>query len=454
MISRFQKNILEQGLLRPTEKVLVAVSGGLDSMCLLHLLYKSGYSLAVAHCNFLLRADESDADEAFVKSFCIQHNLPVFCKQFDAKKYAQQQGISIQESARNLRYEWFEQLANEQLFDKIAVAHTLSDSVETFFINLTRGTGLRGLRGIASKYGKVVRPLLFTTRTELEQYAKQQKISSRNDASNDDVKYRRNFMRHRIIPQLKSQNPSFEATMRSNMQRIAISEMLLQEDVEKLKKEACVYHPDSLNIYIEKLPKKNRHFWLYELLNVYGFSESVLQDLEVCLKGESGKQFFSTSHTLLKDRDMIIVQKTHQKDIVSELYIENFRQLSNASRKIKYRENILQLQMIPYQEVNFVGVKKNVAFIDYDKLKFPLCLRIWTPGDLFTPQGMQKKKKVSDFLINAKVNLFDKKKQCVLLNAENHIVWLVGHRIDETFAIRQNTLHCLRLEWIIRDNSL
>ncbi|MGL5959125.1 MAG: tRNA lysidine(34) synthetase TilS [Bacteroidales bacterium] len=446
MLDKLQKFITKHSLLQADQKILVAVSGGIDSMSLLHLLHQAAHTIIVAHCNFSLRAEASDSDETFVQNFCKQQNIPYFTKRFNTLQYAQSQGLSIQVAARNLRYEWFEQLAQEQHCDKIAIAHTLSDSIETFFINLTRGTGVRGLRGITVQHGKIIRPLLFATRSELEQYATQEQITYREDSSNNDTKYKRNFIRHKIVPHFKEANPAFEHTMQANMQRIAISQHLLQTQLEALQNNACVYEQDTVHIYIHKLPQVQQSFWLYELLHKYGFTETAVQNIEASLTSHSGKHFLSATHKLLKDRNKLIIKPINTDTQKTELQIIKKNISANTPTNLQYGKHNLHLQIISPIEVDFSS-PHNIAFLDYDKLTFPLSLRQWKNGDKFMPYGMQGNKKVSDFLTDKKISLFDKQAHYVLLTASNTIVWLIAQRIDGAFAIDTNTKKVLRLEW-------
>ncbi|MDR0418609.1 MAG: tRNA lysidine(34) synthetase TilS [Prevotellaceae bacterium] len=440
MIIKLRKYITTNNLFNPEDKVLIGVSGGVDSMVLLHALANAGYSVAIAHCNFQLRGDESDRDEAFVISYAKEKGLTCFVKRFDTQEHAEKNGISIQMAARELRYAWFEELKEKNGFARVAIAHNANDTVETFFLNLTRGTGIKGLTGISVQSGDIVRPILFASRNEILEYAKLNKIRYREDSSNASDKYGRNRIRHNVIPELEQINPSFLHTMQENLQRMETYRDMLTTQVEELKMKVCVEEQGGYKILLDKMPEDNVDFWLYEILNPFGFSGSVVMEIVLSLNGESGKQFFSTTHMLLKDRNSLIIKKRAEVEelllLVEENSIPMALVVDNAS---------LHLDVADAKEIDF-SKGSSYAFFDYEKLEFPLIIRRWKQGDTFMPLGMKGMKKLSDFFVDAKMTLFDKQEQLLLFSGDK-IAWVIGRRTDERFKISPETTKVLRVRY-------
>ncbi len=446
MLQRLKNFIDQHRIFSPKENILVGVSGGVDSITLLHLLCEAGYQVGVAHCNFSLRGNESDGDETFVRELCHKNNLPFFTRRFNTEEYAEAQDVSIQMSARALRYEWFEQLMSENGYDKVAVAHNLNDNVETFFINLTRGTGLSGLTGMAPLQNRVARPLLFATRDEIMEYSAQHNLTYREDSSNASTKYARNYIRHRIMPEFTNVNPSFLRSMQNNIERLTETQLVIEDFASELKKRCCAIESNVLHISIAVLPAVQQGFWLYELLREYNFSGAVVNDIAQSLSKTSGKKFYSPTHTLIKDRDTLIVSlnvgAAHftPTDIPQE-DIKNGTQISLPNG------SALQLSIVGQEHVNF-SLGMSVAFFSYDKLQFPLTLRRWQAGDSFVPFGMTGEKKLSDFFIDAKLNLLEKEQQLVLCAANGDIIWVVNQRPDNRYRITSSTKNILKVEII------
>ena len=444
MLQRLQKFIEQHRLLAPHDHVLLGVSGGVDSVVLLHLLRQAGYSVGVAHCNFALRGGESDGDECFVRELCASGKLPLFARRFDTREYAAAQGVSIQMAARTLRYEWFEQLALEHGFSKVAVAHNLNDDVETFFLNLARGTGLQGLAGMAPVQGRVVRPLLFATREEVERCAMQHHLCYREDSSNSSTKYARNFIRHCILPECAKLNPSFLHTMQRNMARLRGARQAMGGMVDEVRRHSCTARDGTLRIRIDALPAAQRSVWLHALLREYGFAGDVVERIAQSLEGASGKTFHSLTHTLVKDRDCLIAVPRSagaaQGSVsISQEEVERGVQLPLAAG------GALQLRVAGRGEVDF-SLGNHVAFLRYDALQLPLTLRPWRRGDVFTPLGMTGKKKLSDFFVDAKLSLPEKAAQLLLCSASGHVAWVLGRRLDNRFRVTPEAQKILRAE--------
>jgi tRNA(Ile)-lysidine synthase len=425
MYTQFLKYSQEKKLFSPGEKVLLAVSGGVDSMVMSQMFSRSGMQTGIAHCNFHLRGEESDGDEAFVRKWADTHDMPFFSRGFDTKHYAVAQGVSTQMAARTLRYDWFNELLDTQGYDKIAVAHHADDNVETVLLNLVRGTGLKGVCGIAPANGRLIRPLLFATREQISRYAAGNGITYREDCSNKSDDYARNYIRHHVTPALKTLNPSLADTFRHNSEHLTQACCLLEEMVEKNKSAWCVRRHDEWRVDIKALQQTAAPgFWLFELLQDFGFNSAQTADIARALDEQPGKRFFSATHELVKDRDhLIICLNTH---LVSPID--------------------LTLEERPYHPALSLPQDKHIACLDAGKLRFPLTVRLWQEGDAFVPLGMKGKKKLSDFFIDRKMPLPHKRKQWVVLSGED-IVWLVGQRLDDRYKVTPQTKNILQITW-------
>lgn len=417
MLTAFKSYILKENLFSEKEKILLAVSGGIDSAVMCNLFYKAKLSFAIAHCNFQLRGEESNKDEAFVKSLAKKYDVPFYSTSFFTQQFSEQNKISIQMAARDLRYQWFEQIRKEGKFKFVAVAQHKDDSIETFFINLIRGTGISGLHGILPKQDKIIRPLLFATKNEIQIFSKANNIAYREDSSNLSDKYIRNKIRHHIIPVLKEINPNAEETITKDIERIRDVESIYLAFIENKRNELLKKEKKQVVISIESLTTLNPlKTYLYEFLKEYQFSPFVIDDIILSLNKQSGKEFHSPTHRLVKDRTQLIITKTGTKE-----------KKINIKFTLKERTNSFKIPTI-----------SGIACLDYDLLKLPLKKRVWKEGDYFYPLGMKQKKKLSDFLIDNKVSLVDKENVDVLLSG-TEIVWVVGMRIDNRFKISEKT---------------
>jgi len=433
MITKFTAYIKKQKLFKPADKLLVAVSGGADSITLCHLLKEANYTFSVAHCNFSLRDEESDGDENFVKDYCKKNKIPFFNKAFNTLEYAQKKGISIQMAARELRYNWFNELIEKHNFDYLLTAHHANDNIETFFINLLRGSGINGLKAIVPKKDKIVRPLLFATRVEIESYIAKSKILFREDSSNKEEKYLRNQLRLQIIPAFKKLNPSFEKTISNEIEILQETNLILQKEVEKQRKKLLIKESATFKIDIKKLKKVTASkLILFELISEFNFNSSQVNDVYEALQGQPGKVFTSTTHTLIKDRDFLFVKKRDGKSIEEFLIKETDSEITNP---IKLTISFIDGNIDTISKKDFSA---NKAFIDADKLNFPLLVNHWQIGDKFKPLGMIGFKKVSDFFTSEKATHFDKQTQYII-RCQADIVWLVGKRTDDRFKVTKST---------------
>ncbi len=438
MLDLFCDYIKKYSLVESEGQILIAVSGGIDSMVMADLFLKGGFHVAVAHCNFLLRGEESDGDETFVEAFCLEHGLKLHVERFETKEFARDKGISIQMAARQLRYSWFEEIRKSFGYHYIALAHNLDDVIETYFINLSRGTGIRGLTGIKQKTGKIIRPLLFATREEIITYHKNHQIRFREDSSNKTVKYSRNRIRHHVIPEFLTINPRFRKNILETISNLNDVEQVYRETIAVKKSEVMSEDDGRVTINIPQLKAlQPTATYLYEFIRPYHFPKQMMTDIITALDGIAGKQFFSPTHRLIKDRDELIITLL-QEDERELFYIE---------------EDVIQIsQPIP---VSFTKSEvpgkhhfpsdKRIACIDLDLLDFPLIIRKWRKGDYFQPLGMSNIKKVSDFFVDNKFSIHDKENTWILTSG-NKIAWIMGYRIDERFKITEKSTHMLVVE--------
>lgn len=437
MLNRFLENITNNKLFEPNQKVLLAVSGGIDSMVMLYLFEKSGFDYGIVHCNFQLRGDESDQDEEFVKMQILIHGVPSFFKRFDTEEYAQINGISIEMAARDLRYEYFEKIRIEHHYDFIATAHHSDDLIETFFLNLSRKTGIKGLTGIKEKSGKIIRPLLFASRDDIEQFAAKNYIEFRKDSTNNEVLYQRNFLRHRILPLFSELNPSFKKNMLASIENLKDAETVYSRFFESEKKKVVEIATDSQIIDIENLGKSEHpKILLLEILSGFNFNSVVAEEVFHSLEGEPGKQFYSKTHRLIKDREKLFVSEIAEKE--NRIY---YIEANDIELFAPFGINIEKLSGKDFK----MRKEKNIACLDFEKFEFPLLIRKWQQGDYFQPLGMTGFKKVSDFLIDEKIPVHEKE-NIWLLCSGNKIAWIMGHRIDNRFKITDKTGKIIKIE--------
>ena len=425
MKNKVQQFITEKSLFVREDKLILGISGGADSVCLMHVFLELGYSFELAHCNFNLRGEESDADEYFVQELAKEHQLKIHVKQFDTLVYAAENKISTQMASRDLRYAWFEKLRIKSSAKYLAIAHHANDDVETFFINLVRGSGLKGFLGIKEKNNAIVRPLLSVSRLEIEQYLKDRGLVFREDSSNASVKYLRNKIRHELIPLLAQMNPSIQQTVKDEMRVLDGVAQIYASKVEEVRKDLTQEKNGIVQLEISALLTLNPlHCYLYELLSAYGFY--AVEAISKALQGQSGKQFFSSTHQLVVDRENIFISLLNKENEVFEIAEKTI----SLVHPLEINFKVITDKTIIYDN--------NIAQLDVDKLKFPLTLRKWKEGDKFMPLGMKKFKKLSDFFIDSKFSIIDKQEQWLLCSGVD-IVWVLGCRIDERYKLESNT---------------
>jgi tRNA(Ile)-lysidine synthase len=438
MFEEFLSYIRRNNLFKRKDRLLLAVSGGIDSMVMSHLFIKLGTDIGIAHCNFCLREKESDKDEELVKEFAHENKIPFYSVRFNTKEYAAKNGISIQMAARDLRYEWFEKIRLENNFDLVAVAHNLNDNIETMLINLTRGTGLTGLSGMRPANNRIIRPLLFASRKKIEEYCSDKHITFREDESNAETKYTRNKIRHLVIPVLKEINPSFEETLNETAEKLSGIDEIVTGYIDGIRSQTSIRKGTATVYDVEKLINHLKSKALvFELFSPYGVKGSATGDLIRLLNGKTGKQIFTKTHRILRNRDELIVSP-----------LVNQRQ---EHYEIDSVEDLLKVPGIKSAGIIDAGAglriprKKSIASIDSAKIKFPLIIRRWKRGDFFYPLGMKQKKKLSDYFIDRKYSLV-RKENVLILESEGKIVWIIGERIDERCKVTESTSKILRIE--------
>jgi tRNA(Ile)-lysidine synthase len=439
MLEDFRHFIQSNSLCQPSDRILLAVSGGIDSMVLLHLYSAAGYKPGIAHCNFRLRGNESDGDEKFVRSVAENLNASYHQQDFDTEQFAGKSGISIQMAARNLRYGWFEEIRKRHGYNSIATAHNQDDVLETFFINLSRGTGIRGLTGIPVRSENVIRPLLFASRESIVDYATEHHIRFREDSSNTSDKYLRNRVRHHLIPMLEEENPSFRMALMDTIRKLSETEQLYEHELLQLKRRLMRREGDRIRIAISELSALDaKKSILYEILSDYNFSSPALEDIIHSLGGPSGKQFLSATHRIVKDREDLIITPL-DKEEKRKFYLD--RETGRITEPVD-----LEWMVVDHTETFHISDDRKIACLDLQKLHFPLILRHWQSGDYFKPLGMQGMKKISDYLIDQKVSLPDKERTW-LLTSGNEIAWVIGQRIDDRFKVRPETRQVLMMKF-------
>ena len=416
-------------------KFLLTVSGGMDSMALLYAFKELKLNFGVAHCNFQLRGEESNLDEALVTNSC--KNIPFHVKKIDIKKYQDDNNASTQMAARETRYTWFNELANDNQYDYIVTAHHLNDQIETFFINLSRGTGIEGLTGIKQFNGRVFRPMLNVSRNEIESFVTTHNIKYREDDSNSSLKYKRNKIRHQLIPLFKELNPSFEETMLNNMKILASTNEVYQNKVDSvlssgiIKTKSTEFYIDITNLLKANKPQQ----FLFEFIRRYDFNatQSELIFSIINMNYTSGKTFDSISHKLIVDREYLIVTPSKKQE-------KKTIKIKKEDKSVTYPIK-LSFDTLPNNDIE-INPSANVAYLDFDKISFPLRLRKWQQGDYFYPLGMTKKKKLSDFFIDNKLSILEKEATYVL-TSKDEIIWVVGQRVSNKHKITSGTENIL-----------
>lgn len=438
MIKKFEKYYQKNELFAKTDNILLTVSGGRDSVAMVHLFYQAKLNFGIAHCNFKLRGKDSDNDEKFVFDLANKLKVPFYATSFDTKTYAKTNKLSTQMAARELRYRWFAEIKEKNNFQYIATAHHKNDVAETLLINLAKGTGLSGLHGIKNKVGDIIRPLLCFNRGVIDAFIEENKLPFREDKSNEETKYVRNKVRHKIIPELEKINPSFIETIFNETQHFGELEQLLEIKINEDKKKCFALKAENIEIDISKLIQlKPLKTYLFYFLKPYGFNADDIIDVMKSLDKQSGKKFSSKTHQIIKDRNKLIIT-TNQQQKITEFVIEKLEDFKKLPIS-------MEAKMVVKKEIKTIKKDKNFAYLNADKINFPLTLRKWKKGDKFKPFGMRGVKKLSDFFIDEKLSLLEKG-NVWLLTSNNKIIWVVGHRIDDDFKLTEKTQHVLQLQ--------
>ncbi|MEO8770553.1 MAG: tRNA lysidine(34) synthetase TilS [Ferruginibacter sp.] len=437
----FQQYIDKEKLFQPKEKLLIAVSGGVDSVVLCELCKQSGFDFAIAHCNFQLRGAESDEDENFIKELARKYNVEIFIKRFDTEKYAEENKLSIQVAARELRYEWFQSIINpstNQPFNNLLIAHHANDNIETLLINFFKGTGIGGLQGILPKSGsaqKIIRPLLFAKKEWLQNFAREHSLLYREDSSNESNKYTRNYFRNELIPALKEVYPQVEDNLSDNIKRFNEVNIIYQQSISLQKKKLVFEKKGEYHLPVLKLLKTAAlQTVLFELTKEFNFTPGQTVDIIKLLNTHSGKYVDSATHRILKNRQWLIISKHGEKQ--SAHFI-----IDETTTKIIFSNHELTIERKPKPAK--IDEDPAVAMLDEEDIKFPLLLRKWKQGDYFYPLGMTKKKKLSRFFVDKKLSITQKENVWVI-EMDKKIIWIIGHRIDNRFKIIANTKNIIQ----------
>lgn len=455
LLEVFIQYIQTHKLFQPTDRLLLAVSGGVDSVVLCDLCARAGYSFTIAHCNFGLRGEESERDERFVRSLADKYNVPILVKKFDTRQYAHEHKIAIQEAARNLRYDWFYEVVNgangewsmvnrevqtnihhSPFIIHILTAHHLDDNIETVLMNMFKGTGISGLRGILPKQGKIVRPLLFATKKRLEAYATEQQLPWVLDSSNTETKYTRNYFRHTIIPLIEKVYPQAVTNMQHTIEHFTEAEILYQQAINLHKKKLLQYKDAEVHIPVLKLLQAQPlRTVIFEIIKPYNFTSHQANEVLKLLHSESGRYITSTTHRILHNRKWLIItplQTEESRTIIIE----------KDTEQIVFDNMLLQIQRYT-DTIPAVTANPHIALIDAKEVHYPLILRKWRPGDYFYPLGMRKKKKLSRFFIDQKLSK-NQKEDIWVIESHKKIIWIMGHRIDDRFKITDTTKKTIR----------
>lgn len=419
------------------DKLLLAVSGGVDSMVLWQVVHDLKIDYAIAHVNFQLRGKESDSDQSLIEKIAKHRKSELFVLQQDTAKYAKENGVSIQMAAREIRYDWFHKLMEENQINFLCTAHHLNDSIETFFINLDRGTGIKGLGGISST-AKILRPLISTTKQEISNYAETHEVDFREDQSNQETKYKRNWFRKTILSDWKEQNPSFEKTMAKNLDRFARAEQVYQKalntDLKKLRTELNNHWFYIASAKQLEFPEES----LFELLSEYGFSETQINNLHTgILNNQVGLLLHTEKFELNLDREKVYLRA--RKEATENEGILIFKYQNEIQKPIS-----LSFDLLTNNEISFKENSK-IEHIDFDKLSFPIKVRKWKNGDKMKPLGMNGQKKISDILVDYKVPLIEKE-ACWVLESKQKVVWLVGYKVSDEFKVDAKTQQVLKMQ--------
>jgi tRNA(Ile)-lysidine synthase len=453
MLEQFQAYINRYNLIAESERLILALSGGIDSMVLADLLLKSKVDFVVAHCNFHLRGEESDGDEKFVREYAERNGIQCFVKHFDTEQYASEQGVSIEMAARDLRYAWFEELRQQLGYGRIAVAHHADDQAETFFINLLRGAGLRGLKGMQPQNGVIIRPMLWASREQIRQYAVENQITWREDHTNAETVYLRNKIRNQLLPAFDELHPEARQGLYKSLEHLASENELYRELLKEKLSQIVIKDGNTQRLPYSALTLSNTSYFciphsaflkapepvegpisfqlLFEWLRQYGFNTDQCHFIFEAMETGIGNKYYSPTHQLVIGRNELqlsAIKAVEDKEIQIEIGQEGIT-------------SPIHLCFSRFEKTDDFVIDKspNVALLDADKIHFPLTLRHWRHGDRFHPLGMKGSKLLSDFFVDQKFTEAQKTNVFLLVSAENEILWVVGHRIDDRFKVNNET---------------
>ena len=437
MLQKFKQHLHQNFPFLEDSKLLIAISGGIDSVVLAHLCSQLNLNFSLCHCNFNLRGQESDDDEAFVTSLAKSLKTLVYTTSFETEKYATKNKVSIQVAARDLRYTWFYKLLDANQYDYVLTAHNTNDNLETFIINLTRGSGLEGFTGIPPVNQKSVRPLLAFSRDDITLFAIKNGIVWREDRSNASIKYVRNKVRHKIIPILKELNPHVLESFQNTIEYLNESQSIINDAVKNITANVVSYENDVLKISCKEIAKlSNKKAYLYQLLQGYGFT--AWNDIVDLISAQPGKQVFSNTHRLLKDRNFLILTTINKsQSIKGPILID--QKVSEITNPIK-----LTIQNTD----DYTSKNKEQIIIDKDLVNYPLSLKKWHHGDAMYPTGMIGSKKISQLFKDNKLSLLDKEKIWMLTDAKDHIIWVIGLRQDRRYLANKTSKNRLKISYL------
>ena len=437
MLQKFKQHLHQNFPFLEDSKLLIAISGGIDSVVLAHLCSQLNLNFSLCHCNFNLRGQESDDDEAFVTSLAKTLKTPVYTTSFETEKYATKNKVSIQVAARDLRYTWFYKLLDANQYDYVLTAHNTNDNLETFIINLTRGSGLEGFTGIPPVNQKSVRPLLAFSRDDITLFAIKNGIVWREDRSNASIKYVRNKVRHKVIPILKELNPHVLESFQNTIEYLNESQSIINDAVKNITAKVVSYENDVLKISCKEIEKlSNKKAYLYQLLQAYGFT--AWNDIVDLISAQPGKQVFSDTHRLLKDRNFLILTTINKsQSIKGPILID--QKVSKITNPIK-----LTIQNTD----DYTSKNKEQIIIDKDLVNYPLSLKKWHHGDAMYPTGMKGSKKISQLFKDNKLSLLDKEKIWILADAKDHIIWVIGLRQDRRYLANKTSKNRLKISYL------
>ena len=437
MLQKFKQHLHQNFPFLEDSKLLIAISGGIDSVVLAHLCSQLNLNFSLCHCNFNLRGQESDDDEAFVTSLAKTLKTPVYTTSFETEKYATKNKVSIQVAARDLRYTWFYKLLDANQYDYVLTAHNTNDNLETFIINLTRGSGLEGFTGIPPVNQKSVRPLLAFSRDDITLFAIKNGIVWREDRSNASIKYVRNKVRHKVIPILKELNPHVLESFQNTIEYLNESQSIINDAVKNITANVVSYKNDVLKISCKEIEKfSNKKAYLYQLLQAYGFT--AWNDIVDLISAQPGKQVFSDTHRLLKDRNFLILTTINKsQSIKGPILID--QKVSKITNPIK-----LTIQNTD----DYTSKNKEQIIIDKDLVNYPLSLKKWHHGDAMYPTGMIGSKKISQLFKDNKLSLLDKEKIWILADAKDHIIWVIGLRQDRRYLANKTSKNRLKISYL------